>query len=200
MVCLESVKHSYKLMKNKGDLSCMVIVYFGLKALMRLDNSFDQDPLIRKAAHDEICDFVDKCLCSDYEYSQNLHVVHEECTTCTTMQEMFDEAKPQMLRDCRSESKRMLLGGKVLQCKVCSHKNASDPISCVSTIDVSNMVLTSLKKKCDEIHDHETNFGTYPSEDNITFTPLKERCDIMTYHYPLDNVSSNPHIYFNSDV
>ena len=28
---------------------------------------FDRDPLIRKAARDEICDFVDKCFCSDYE-------------------------------------------------------------------------------------------------------------------------------------
>ena len=94
----------------------------------------------------------------------------------------------------------MVLGGKVLQCKVCSHKYASDPISGVSTIDVSNMVLKSLKKKCDEIHPHETNLGTPLSKDNITFPPSKERCDIMTYRYPLDNVSSNPHIYFNSDV
>ncbi len=108
-------------MKNKGDLPCMVIVYFGLKALMRLENSFfDQDPVIRKAAHVEICDFVDKCFCSDYEYSQNLHVVHEECKTCTTIQEMLKEADPQMLRDCRSETMRIVLGGKVLQCKVCS--------------------------------------------------------------------------------
>ncbi len=76
--------------------------------------------MIRKAAHDEICDFVDTCFCSDYEYRQNLHVVHEECKTCTTIQEMLEEADPQMLRDCRSETMRMVLGGKVLQCKVCS--------------------------------------------------------------------------------
>ncbi len=89
----------------------------------------------------------------------------------------------------------MVLGGKVLQCKVCSHKYVSDPISGVATIDVSNMVLKSLKKKCDEIHHHETNPGTHLSEDNITFPPLKERREIMTHCYPLDNLSSDPHFY-----
>ncbi len=136
---------------------------------MRLDNSFDQDPLIRKAAHDEICDFVDKCLCSDYEYSQNLHVVHEEFKACTTKHEMCDEAEQQMFRDCRNESMGMVLGGKVLKYKVCSHKYASDPISGVSMIDVSNMVLKSLKKKFDEIHHPDTNDGTHQSKDDITF-------------------------------
>ena len=94
----------------------------------------------------------------------------------------------------------MILGGKVLQCKVCSDKYGSDPISGVSTIDVSNMVLKSLKKKCDEIHPHDTNPGTHLSKENITFPPLKERCGIMTYRYPLDDLSSNSHFYCNSEV
>ncbi len=133
-------------------------------------------------AHDEICDGVDKCLYSDYEDSQDLHVIHEECKTCITIQEMFEEAQPQILRYCRSESKRMVLGGKVLQCKVCFHKDASDPIAgpLNSTIDVSNMVLKSLKTKCDGLYHHETNLCPHSSEDNITFPPLKKRCDIMT--------------------
>ena len=57
---------------------------------------FDQDPLI--------CNHIDTCFCSEYEYIQNLHVIHEECKTCTTIQEMFDKAEPQMLRDWRRGS------------------------------------------------------------------------------------------------
>ncbi len=78
-----------------------------------------------------------------------------------------------MLRDCKSETMRMVLGGKVLQCKVCSHKYGSHPISGVSTLDASNMVLKSLKKKSDEIHHHETNPDTHLCKDNITFPPLE---------------------------
>ncbi len=58
---------------------------------------FDQVPLINLVAHDEIIDFVDKFFCSSYEYIQNIHVIHEECKACTTIQEMFDEAEPQIL-------------------------------------------------------------------------------------------------------
>ena len=95
---------------------------------------------------------------------------------------------------------RMALGGKVLQCKVCSDKYGSDPVSGVSTIDVSNMVLKSLKNKCDEIHNPETNDGTHQSEDDITFPPSKERRDIMTYRYPLDDLSSDSDFYCHSEV
>jgi hypothetical protein len=82
---------------------------------------------------------------------------------------MLEEADPQTLRDCRSETMRMVLGGKVLQCKVCSDKYGSDPISEVSTIDVSNMVLKALKNKCDEIHHPDTNDGAHQSKDDIIF-------------------------------
>lgn len=35
---------------------------------MKSGNSFfDQDPLKRQAACDEICDYVNKCFCSNYE-------------------------------------------------------------------------------------------------------------------------------------
>ncbi len=88
-------------------------------------------------------------------------MIHEECMTCITIEEMFDEAEPQMLRNCRSKSKKMVLGGNVLRCKVCSHKDASDPKSGVSTTEVSSMVLKSVKKKCDDLYHHETNW--YPS-------------------------------------
>ncbi len=113
---------------------------------------------------------------------------------------MFDESEPQILRDCMSESMRMSLGGKVLQCKVCSHKHAGDLMAGFSTIDVSNMVLKSIKKKCDDLYHHKPNLDTHVSEDSITFPRLKERCDIMTYHYPLDDLSSESPFYYNSDV
>ncbi len=88
----------------------------------------------------------------------------------------------------------------MLKCKVCYHKDASDPMAGVSTIYVSNMVLKSLKKKCDDLYHHESNRGTYLSEDNIAVPPLKERCVIMIYRYPLDALSSNSNFYYNSDV
>ena len=86
------------------------------------------------------------------------------------MQEMCDEAEPQTLRDCRSLSKKMVLGGKLLQCKVCFHMDASDPKAGASTIDVSNIVLKSLKKKCGYLHHHETYLGTHVSKDNMNFS------------------------------
>ncbi len=95
---------------------------------------------------------------------------------------------------------RMVLGGKVLQCKVCSDKNGSDPISGVSTIDVSNMVLKSLKNKSDEIRHPDTNDGTHQSEDDITFPPSKERRDSLTYRYPLNDLTSDLHFYCKSEV
>ena len=127
-------------------------------------------------------------------------MIHEECKTCTKIQEMIDESGSQILRYFRNESKGMVLGGKVLHCKVCSHKDFSAPISGVSTIEASNMVLKSIKKKCDNLHHSETNPGTHVSQDNIAFPPLTEKCDIMTYHYPLDDLSSNSHFYYNCDV
>ena len=87
-----------------------------------------------------------------------------------------------------------------MQCTVCSDKYGSDPISGVSTIDVSNMFLKSLKNKCDEIRHPDTNDGTHQSEDDITFPSSKERRDILTYRYPLDNLSSDSHFYCNSEV
>ena len=88
----------------------------------------------------------------------------------------------------------------MLRCKVCSHKDASDSIAGVSTIEVSDMALKSIKKKCDEIHHHETSPGIHVSDESITFPPSKERRDIMTYRYPLDDLSSDSDFYNNSEV
>ena len=57
-----------------------------------------------------------------------------------------------------------------------------------------------IKKKCDDLYHKGIHLGTNLSEDNIAFLPLKERFDIMTYCYPLDNLSSNSCFYYNSDV
>ena len=55
---------------------------------------FDQNPLRRQEACHEICDYIDEWFCSDYEFSQNQHVIHKEYKACTTTQEMFDESEP----------------------------------------------------------------------------------------------------------
>ena len=40
-------------------------------------------------------------------------MTHEACKACATIEEMYDEAEAQILRDCRSENSQMALGGKV---------------------------------------------------------------------------------------
>ncbi len=62
---------------------------------------------------------------------------YDECTTCTKIEEMYDEAEPQILRDYRSDSLLMALGGKMLKYNY-SHKDASNPNTGVSTTDFSN--------------------------------------------------------------
>jgi hypothetical protein len=69
--------------------------------------------------------------------------------------------------------RRMQLGGKVLICKFCSRKDTTDSNADVSTIEVSNMVLKSLKKRCDDIPHTGTGHAVHASDDNITFPPSK---------------------------
>ena len=124
-----------------------------------------------QAAGDEICHYIDNCFCSNYEYSPSLKVFHEECELSATIKEMFEEAEAQKLLDCQNEMQRMELGHKVLKCKVCSQKDATDSKAGVSTSEVSNMVPKSLKKKRDDISHNGTGQGVHAIDDNITFSP-----------------------------
>lgn len=127
-------------------------------------------------------------------------LTNEACKACGTIEEMFDEAKAQVLKDCRSESLQTALGDKVLKCKICSCKDTSDAMAGVCTINVSNMVCKSLKMKCDDNLQNEMNPDPHVSENSITFLPLKERFDIITYCYPLHGLSLETKFYQNSDV
>jgi hypothetical protein len=68
--------------------------------------------LKRRAAGDEIFDYVNECFCSDYENS--LEVFHDDCEVCATTEEMFEGVETQKLGDCQNEKQRMESGGKVL--------------------------------------------------------------------------------------
>ena len=78
----------------------------------------------------------------------------------------------------------------MLKCKFCSQKDATDSRTGVSTIEVSNIVLKSLKKKCDAMFHNGTGQDVHASDENIMFPPSKERYVIMTYRYPLDELLS----------
>lgn len=96
---------------------------------------------------------------------------------------MLDEDEPKILRDRRNES--MAFEGKVLTCKVFFHKDASNLMTCATTIDFLNIVVMSLEKKCNDIYHTKTNLGFNSSEDDIIFPSLMERWHIVTYYYPL---------------
>lgn len=100
---------------------------------------------------------------------------------------MFDESEPQIFRDCNSESMLMALGGKVSKCKSLLPKDASNSMAGASTCDILNMILESLKKKCDDIYHKEANPSSDSSEENITSSLMKKKCDSMIYHYSLDD-------------
>ena len=51
------------------------------------------------------------------------------------------------------------------------------------------------QRNCDDRSHSETYQGVHVSEDNMTFPPLKESYIIMTYHYPLDDLSSESFLY-----
>ncbi len=110
-----------------------------------------------QAARDEMCTYVDKCFCSDYEYNSNLQVIHEACGACGTIQEMFEETDPQTLRDCWNENLKMELGGKVLKYKCCTEKNVKYLRGGVSTIELLDMVLKGLKQKYEQECQAETH-------------------------------------------
>ena len=54
---------------------------------------FYEDPLKKQDACNEICDYVNKLFCSDYEHSQSIEVLHEECEACATIGKIFEEPK-----------------------------------------------------------------------------------------------------------
>jgi hypothetical protein len=100
----------------------------------------------------------------------------------------------------QNENQRIELGGKVLTSNFCSQKDATDLHTSDSTVEVSNIVLKCLEKKCDDISHNTTGQGVHVSEDIIPLPLSKERYDIMTYHYLLDDFSSKSNFHYNSDV
>jgi hypothetical protein len=109
------------------------------------DSLFEQDPDKRQRSREEMEKFVDKHFCSNYEYSSDLEVTHNQCHKIGKIVDVFEEVDDQNLRDCRSESLRLECQGKI-QCMFCKEDGKMSDESCISTVNHSNMALASLKK------------------------------------------------------
>lgn len=100
------------------------------------------------------------------------------------MNDMFNEVNEKTLRDCRTDTFCIDLKGQVLRCRYCLEKSLPDNQNSVSTDELSNMVFESM------IHAScpETDFM---NESRVAIPFSGERCDLMTYKYPLDDLYSS---------
>ena len=150
------------------------------------DQLFNQDKELQENARNKMRSYVEATFCSDYGYDQSLPVIHEECEQCAPLGEMFEQTEDlQILRDGRNKMLASEIKGEVLTCKCCNSK--------VSTTEVFHSVLNSYRKQNDE------NNGPIIA-DEIEFPPNEYRQDIMTYRYPIDQVSDTSEFYSNEHV
>ena len=80
---------------------------------------FDQDPDKRQRSREELEKFVDTHFCSNYEYSSDLEVTHNQCHKIGKIVDMFEEVEDQKLRDCRSELLRLSVRGRFSNAEKC---------------------------------------------------------------------------------
>ena len=157
---------------------------------------FHEDERICEEARDIMKKYVDSVFCSDYDYSSSLPVIHEECESCFPVNDLFEETDDlQELRDARNKHFCLDIEGKILKCKCCGSK--------VSSSDLFNATLKAYKKRSDEQHnlsDHGED-TIQDEQDETIFPPTRYRQDIMTYRYPIDNLSPDAdEFYYNSHV
>jgi hypothetical protein len=171
------------------------------------DLLFSNDDEIRESARESLRKFVDNHFSSDYQYNGNLEIIHEECGNSGTISELFEEATPQHLRDCRDKDLSIELEGKILQCKHCSQqaKNKKVQDQGVSTPQLCDMVLKAYKNLSTNIvsdsDSDEVNNDAAVEATPIPFPPTKYRRDIMTYRSLIDKLDpDSSDFYFNKRV
>ena len=82
---------------------------------------------------------------------------------------------------------------KIINCKYCAEKGFAQKQCSVSTVELSNMVLDWMKyAKGPELNN--ANPGV------IDFSISKERSDVMTYRYPLDDGLYLFSFFYDRDV
>jgi hypothetical protein len=100
--------------------------------------------------------------------------------------DMFEEVHDQKMRDCRSESLQLECQGRILQCEHCKENGVISAESFSSTVHLSNMELESLKKRCISLDSH---IGCITNEIELPLS--RERCDLMTFCYSVDQDGLN---------
>jgi hypothetical protein len=116
-----------------------------IKKISRIrDALFHPDPEIQETAREDMKNYVDYVFCSDYDYDQNLPVIHEECEKCLPVCELFEEIDDkQEMRDARNKNFCDEIEGKILRCKFCSGKVSTSDI-----FDNSDATILSMEGFC----------------------------------------------------
>jgi hypothetical protein len=177
--------------QDRGTLHAHILVWLkNFVEVMRL--VFHSDADIRESARETLRCFVDRHFQSDYDYGQDVEVVHEECGECGTIEEMFSEVDLQDLRDCRHKDLSHKFEGKILKCKHCKTGDDDNPPSLkdrISTTELNDMVVRSYANRREADPFHINNDLDHDVPGSVSFPLNRYRMDIMTYRYPIDNMS-----------
>lgn len=148
---------------------------------------FHSNVTIREEAREKMRNIVDATFCSDYEYDEELPVIHEECNSSGPFRQMFNQISDlQVLRDGRNKMLASEVQGKVLEC---SHCKAG-----VSTDNMFDAVMKSYYKLS-----HGRDEGDMSDDTtNDQFQLDKNRMDIMTYRYPVDTLSEGGEDFYSN--
>ena len=161
------------------------------------DKLFSSDQDEREDARARMKEYVDATFCSDYNYNTNLIVTHDQCKSRGSLHDVFCQCEDQVLRDSRFKESSKEVQGKILHCKCCVGSDESTKT--VTTKQLSDMILTSMKDQCDNLRGD----GTSSVRDDHIYPPSRYRRDIMTYRYPVDRRSlleSGEDFYRNKTV
>lgn len=207
--------------QNRGTLHGHILIWVeNFAEVCNLLYSSNEE--VRQSAREALKSFVDNHFSSDYNYDNELEVVHKECGRRGTISELFEEAPAQDIRDCRDKDLCQDLNGKILCCKFCSNvpqKKMNE--GRISTVELHNMVMQAYSRR-NEHSDYDVNVreNNASEEENdvimrendihhvnedvsatVSFPPNRYRRDIMTYRSPLDTLHPDcEDFYFNFHV
>ena len=170
--------------QNRKTLHAHILVWLENFAKM-YDMLFHEDEDIRQAAKKGLTQFVEKFFTSDYGYDNSLQVTCEKCGHNGSISELFSEADLQDLRDCRNKHLSVEFQGKILVCNHCGNR--------ISTPQLNDMIVDCYRRECSLTDD-----AILPSP-QVQFPLSKARRDIMTYRFPLDNLTSNSTDFFKNE-
>ena len=144
---------------------------------------FSNDEEQRDNAKNQVIRFVDQHFQADYDYDDSIEIFHKECGHRGTISNMFEETSLQDLRDSRNKHLCEELEGKILRCKICHASNKSHDVSCISTVQLNDMVVESYLRSLNESNlerfEFESSDGNSSAQVKYPFS--SQRRDILTY-------------------